>query len=303
MFATTASSRVVGVGADFHAAAGALLNPDSATAGGFQPDPTTVQFLFGRRVASVGGSGDIVYAPSPRLQMGFNGGAAKLKHLNDGTDVIGLDYLQANSAASGGYLTYSPSRWTVIGVEGKGAYTNSTFAKTTGGSGSVSFQKMARKYWFASGSFGGGWTNGTTTYKTIVYSGGAGFTSSAHTLFGYYNRDISELYVPALGPDSAFFSTLSFSWFWSERRSRWWSHLTYFHYRDQPPAGIPAPTSWRTLETVGRQLGRHFFVTGEYSIGKTGARRYIHAGKHFQLEENAARVSFSWSPRPLDRQR
>jgi len=303
MFATTASSRVVGVSSDFHTAAGALLNPATAAADGFQTDPTTVRFLFGRRVASAGGSGDLVYAPSQRLQIGFNAGVAQIRHLNDGTDVIGFDYLQANSAASGGYVTYAPSRWTQMGFEAKGAYSDSTFGKTTGASGSFSFQKMARKYWFASGSIGGGWTDGTSRFRTIVYSGGAGFSSRAHTFFGYYNRDISELYVPALGPDSAFFSTLNFSWFWTPRRSLWYSKATYSHYRDQPPAGIPAPTSWRMLETFGRQIGRHSLINAEYSIGKTGARRYIHEGKHFQLEENAARVSFSWSPRPFDRPR
>jgi hypothetical protein len=190
-----------------------------------------------------------------------------------------------------------------MGFEAKGVRSDSTFAKTTGASGSFSFQKMARKHWFGSGSIGGGWTNGASNYRTIVYSAGAGFSSNAHTLFGYYNRDISELYVPALGPDSAFFSTLDFSWFWNRPRGRWWSHLTFSHYKDQPPAGIPAPTSWRALETFGRQIGRHFILTTEYSIGKTGARRYIREGKHFQLEENAARVTFSWSPRAFDRRR
>lgn len=303
MFSTSASSQIIGAASDFRAVAGTLLNPATPTAAGLQTDATTVRFLFGRRVASVGGSAEIAYARSPRLLMGLNVGASQIKHLNDGSNVIGLDYLQANNAASGGYVTYSPSKTTTIGVEAKGLYSESTFATTTGTSGSVSFQKMARKYWFASGSVGAGWTKGPSDYRSVIYTAGGGFTSRAHTFFGYYNRDISELYVPALGPDSAFFSTMSGSWFWSRPRARWWSHISYSHYRDQPPAGVPAPTSWRLLETVGWQTGRHFFVTAEYSIGKTGARRYIRDGKRFQLEENAARLSLSWSPRALVRRR
>jgi hypothetical protein len=303
MFATSAASQVIGGASDFHSVAGALLNPGTATSAGFQPDPTAVRFLFGRRVASAGGSGEIVYAPSPRLRIGFNGGASEIRHLNDGTDVVGLDYLKATSVAGGGYLTYAPSRLTQIGFEAKAANSDTTLSKATGGAGSFTFQRMARKHWFASASVGGGWTNGSSKYQTIVYSGGTGFSSAAHTIFGYYNHDISQVYVPALGPDSAFFSTFNGSWFWGGPRSRWWSHVLFSHYRDQPPAGVPAPTSWRALETVGRQLGRHFFVTAEYSIGKTGARRYIHEGKHYQLEENGARVSVSWSPRALGRPR
>ena len=307
MFSTSASARIIGAARDFHTEAAALMNPQTPRADGLQSDPTTVRFLFGRRTASAGGSGNIAYLPSPRLQIGFNAGASKIRHINDGTDVIEFDYPQATTYASGGYMTYSPSRLTQIGVEAKAVYTDTTFAQTNGASGSVSFQKMARKHWFWSGSFGLGWTtmlaNGTSNYQSYVYSAGGGFSARAHSFTGYYNRDLNELYVPALGPDSAFFSTVSASWFWSPPRAEWWSHMTLFHYRDQPPAGIPAPTSWRALEQVGRQFGRHFIVTGEYSIGRTGARRYIRAGKRFQLEENGARVSFSWSPRRLDRPR
>ena len=104
------------------------------------------------------------------------------------------------------------------------------------------------------------------------------------------------MYLSALGPASAYFQSSGVSWYWSPRRAQWWAQSGFSQYRDQPPGHIEAPTSWDASATLGRVLGRSYVLSFSYTMARTGARRYIFEGRHYQLHETGARVSFAWNP-------
>jgi hypothetical protein len=306
MFAGTQLAHITETNYTYRQLAPGLLRgasgvPALDTTNAFAPDLSQAQFLFGRRVENEYAEANIGYG---RRRILFNvlGAASRIVHRNDGFDLPDDFLPDVRSMNVGADLTYSISRTTqaIFGAQfiRSGSVSGGYYS---GGSGYASINHYFRRRWFMEGRIGGGTTTGTASHNNVIYGVGVGFKTSAHSFMASHGRDMTHMYLSALGPASAYFQSSGVSWYFSPPGAKWSTQTSFSHFKDQPPGHIEAPTSWIGTGSFIQQIGREFSLSLLYSTARTGARRYIQDGRHYRLREDGARVSLTWSPRALRR--
>ena len=300
LFAGTQLSQITATSYSFQQLAPGLLrgasgDPALDSTNAFAPDLSQARFLFGRRVESEFVEANLGYG---RRRIIFNvmGAGSRIVHLDDGLDLPGAFSPEVRSLNGGADLTFSISRRTQMIFGAQYIHAGSISGYYDGGSVFASMNHYFRRRWFTEGRIGGGTTTGGASHNNVIYGVGLGFRTSAHSIMASHGRDMTRMYLSALGEASAYFQTTGVSWYWSPRRARWSTQTSFSHFKDQPPGHIEAPTSWIATASFVRQLGRQYSLSVMYSTARTGARRYIQEGHHYRLREDGARVSFTWSP-------
>jgi hypothetical protein len=300
LFAASTLGNIAATDASFADLSSAMLDgkgtdPVLANAGGFQQDSTAGRFLVGRRIGSVGGGGALSYSRSARLIFSVTAGASQIRQLNDGTQPPDFVYARVASGGLGTQVSYSLSPRTQIGFNANVSRAFSETLHNTGAAGSFSFSRIGRRWWFADASVGAG-TNltGGQSHQTITYSGSLGIRTRNHTFLGAYARGIGDPFLLALGTPW-YSDATTLAWHWKKPLATWW-FSSMFSDLHAITTGLPTTNSWTMLEIFGQQLGPHYSVSGEYSFGRLGARRYIQDGKRYQLQQRGMRVSFTWYP-------
>jgi hypothetical protein len=297
LFNSSGLSKIASSGASFDdtvaAVRGQTNDPVLASAGGLKPDRTAEKLLFGRRIATAGGQVGLSYARSSRLTIAFNAGGSHIRHLNDASDIVGFAYPQITSKTLGVNVTYAMSPRTQIGFGVSAMRSSSTDSVTNSGQASMSLNRTLSRRWFVAGSLGRGSSNAASnSHQTITYSAGLGFKTFRYTLLAAYDRSITDPFIVAIG--NGHINTLTAAWHYNQPGSSWWLD-SMFSQVHAVFTGVPTTNTWTATETFGHNVTSHFAVLFQYTAG-VGARRYIQAGRQYQLEQTAFRVSFVWSP-------
>jgi hypothetical protein len=307
LFGNTALTVAASSNAPFKDLANATIdgtspNPALANVGGFQPDRTIQEHaVFGNRAAHVDVQSSAVYHHSARLAISANVGASYVRHLEQDGELTPFVVPEANATSAALDFSYSYPRNLEIGAQATYVRAHSTLIDSESYIGSVHASKTLRRHWFGDGSVGLGFNTGVlVSPRTMHYAGGFGFRGVAHTILATYNRGITDAANAALGSLPSYFTAVGGAWHWQPRLSPWSAGTIFSHFTDAPP-GIVAPTSWLLVNTVNRFVGRTMALRFEYATGRTGARRYVQDGVHYQLAQNTYRLSVQWFPRPQPR--
>ncbi len=271
---------------------GTPANPNLAIAGGLQSDLTTERFIFGRRMANEGGQVDVVYSPSPRLAVDMGASAQKIR--NAGPQDFGFELPQMTSAGAALSVTYSRSNRTLLGFGAGYLRSDSPTFSFAGGSGSISLSRIQRRWFY---SLSTGYVEnyqGSDRHQTITFGSAIGLKVRSHSFVAAYNRGIGDRYIGIAGI-AWWVDTIDAAWHWKPLRAKWWFDAVFVD-RHAITSRVATTNSWSQRGTFGREMGRHFSIISDISLGRVGAQRYIQAGHPYQLEQTAYQVSVMWFP-------
>jgi hypothetical protein len=303
-FQTTPVARLATAGGTFTDFANASLegsttDPSLAQVGGFPPDYAQQQFLFGRRVSTLGLQGSLGYSHSSRLSFDMSYGRSEIWHVADPSDLIGVQYAGVVSNGIGANVSYKLARRTTLSGGGSYMRSASTSLDSTSRSGSVSVSQIMRKRWFLDLSLGLGFTDAATEHEqTVTYLAGLGFKTRSHTFVGSVHRSVDNPYIVGLGiPEYVtHYTSVNAAWYWKQPNSKWDFESSGEH-SVQATTNIGAPTTYGLHQRFSHSLGRHFALSLEQSIDRVGARRYIQDGRRYHLQQSTYRATISWLPR------
>ena len=201
---------------------------------------------------------------------------------------------EAISESAAASATYTVSNRTLIGFGTEYIRSDSPQFKVSGNSGSASLTRIQRR-WFYSVSAGFAENrSGNERHQTITFGSGIGIKTRSHVVVGTYDRGIGDRYIGALGTPW-FVDTINAAWHWRPFRANWWVDSVFVDRR-AITTGLATTNTWEQRETLTRSIGRHFMIAGDWTVGRVGARRYVQAGRRYQLAQNAYRVSLTWLP-------
>jgi hypothetical protein len=267
-------------------------NPDLAIAGGLQSDLTTERFIFGRRMVNQGGQVDLVYSPSQKLAVDMAVNAQKIR--NAAPETFGFEFPQVTSGGAALNVNYSMSNRTLLGFGAGYLRSDSPSFAFASGSGSISVSRVQRR-WFYSLTTGVVQSRqGTDRHQTLTFGSAIGIKTRSHSLVANYNRGIGDRYIGVLGT-AWWVDTVDAAWHWKPLRANWWFD-TVFVDRHAITSRVATTNSWSQQAIFGRELGRHFSIISNISVGRVGAQRYLYAGRPYQLAQKAYQVSVMWFP-------
>jgi len=272
--------------------------------GEFLPDFSQQTYFFGRKTASLSADGGLSYAASRRLSFDFTIGLNQIRHLNDTSDLPDVRYPKALALRTGVAAEYALSRRTDIGFAAgfiRAGETLSTLEQG-GASARVALNHTMRHYWFYDVSVGISADNAKEgNNASLAYSAGVGFKTSSHSALVTYGHQIEDPYVSTIG-SGLFVDGTGASYYWMRPRSSWWISSSYGDSRSHF-VGLTTVETWEAGVSVGRMFGENYSVTAAYVVGRVGSKRYVQEGQRYQLEQQGARMSFSWIPGQRRRQR
>jgi hypothetical protein len=257
-------------------------------------------YLYGNRLLSATANVAINWSPSDRQSVTLSVAGSRTQHLdnhdngNAGTLPSNRFLQEMTNATAGVSWSYSLSPRTQVGVGVTASRTFSPLQQGYTSSFSFSAGRTLTRRWFVQGSGGLGMltylqnTYGTPRTLSIVFGGGLGYKTAAHTVLGFYNRSIGDSY----GLGSSNTSAATGSWNWRIPGSGW-ALSANLGYQEMSNSTFKNTTSWRAGASVARLLVAHCFFSAQFMYSQSPGTLTVQG---IENSQTGLSLSLTWSP-------